>query len=225
MSIRGFFHSGSKPVAAPPPGGLPTDALMAYYEADTGITLSGSDVVGWDDLSGNGYHMGAPATPPTMGGDEVVFDLLTAQYLENATPVLVQPFVIYVVGYMDANFGYPTFYRESSLSASMGVTNTSPTYAYIQKGAYLEGTDGSVAHDQHQVYRGIFDNASSSIQVSAGTPTSGTIGSSASCTGIVMGIQNYTPGVIMRMKAMYVYSGEIPSDSDVKAYILDRWGI
>ncbi len=43
----------------------PTDltSVRAFYRADQGLTLVGSDVQQWDDLSGVGNHLSAPAAP------------------------------------------------------------------------------------------------------------------------------------------------------------------
>lgn len=46
-------------------GAPPATNLVAWFKADAGVTLSGSDVIQWNDQSGNGWHL----TPD--GGDDV----------------------------------------------------------------------------------------------------------------------------------------------------------
>ena len=43
-------------VPAPPPT-PPTSGLVAWWKADAGVTLSGSNVTGWADQSGNGHNI------------------------------------------------------------------------------------------------------------------------------------------------------------------------
>lgn len=60
MPISG--GGGYQVISAVPPNPLQIlgTNLLAWYRADTGVTLSGSNVTQWDDQSGNAYHLTVP---------------------------------------------------------------------------------------------------------------------------------------------------------------------
>ncbi len=49
-----------------PSGGPPTTGLKLWLKADVGVTLSGSNVTGWADQSGNGNNVVTATTSPTF---------------------------------------------------------------------------------------------------------------------------------------------------------------
>src|SRR5260221_2651489 len=40
--------------------------LLAWYKADAGVTLSGSNVTQWNDQTSNGYNLTPSTNPPTF---------------------------------------------------------------------------------------------------------------------------------------------------------------
>jgi lysophospholipase L1-like esterase len=74
-----FFPNGADPA----PGGVhavPTTNLLARYVAGEGITITGSGVSQWDDLSGNGHHAvqasdgNRPSSRTVLGKASISFD-------------------------------------------------------------------------------------------------------------------------------------------------------
>ena len=59
--------SAASVLALQTPSGIFGANLVAWARADTGVTLSGSNVTGWADQSGNGRNFSAFTTSPTFG--------------------------------------------------------------------------------------------------------------------------------------------------------------
>lgn len=76
----------------------------AWFKADAGITLSGADVTGWADQSGNARHMsGVAGKYPTLAANELAglpvvrFASANASYLTTGALTLAQPCSVYVL--------------------------------------------------------------------------------------------------------------------------------
>ena len=78
---------------------IPTTGLSLWLKADTGVTLSGADVTGWADQSGNGKNASAIGTPSlstisgktfmNFAGGFFVGDALLTQPLEEAQATIM----------------------------------------------------------------------------------------------------------------------------------------
>jgi hypothetical protein len=91
--------SATGPLALTVTGGAvtspPLTGLAAWYKADAGVTLSGSNVTGWADQSGNGNNLAPIASDPTFtasainGLPGINFNLSTAILARSTSPLSV----------------------------------------------------------------------------------------------------------------------------------------
>ena len=85
---------------------LPLDALIrslapaAWFRQGVGITVTGSGVSQWDDISGNGRHLlqGTDAARPALQADGSVLFNSTSHYLKCNAFTLTQPACVLWVG-------------------------------------------------------------------------------------------------------------------------------
>jgi hypothetical protein len=94
--------SASGPSAPPEPDVIFGAKLMSWHRGDLGVTLSGADVVTWEDQSGNGRTFTAPfGLRPTMGtlaGQAALsFAAPSMQYLELTGTSYGSPSALHVI--------------------------------------------------------------------------------------------------------------------------------
>lgn len=102
--------------------------VIAYFSADQGVTLNGSNVSQWNDLTGNGYDL-AQATASKQPTYTTVSGLPTVRFdgtndiLKSGTLTLPQPYQVIMVMRLQAyNAGSGAYACVLSLREDSGVT-------------------------------------------------------------------------------------------------------
>jgi hypothetical protein len=162
--------------------------------ADVIGSIPATTVVGsWDDLSGNGNRLtnGGGTDRPTLSGGGVAFD--------GTNDVLFSTFTLNQPAEIMAVWKIPSGKITNERFISAGALNNVGTYFQIGTPTkialfdtgLLTTTDNLVFDAPSQI-RGLFNNASSEIQINRGTTTSGTIGGSDPLGGISLGVNRGT---------------------------------
>lgn len=218
--VNGWKQGGSSPT-------LPTANLWAYYEADQGVT--GSPVSQWNDLSGNARHLtqGTSANRPTYNGTNTItfaYSTNSQHLFRTSTPTV--PYTVYVVGTIVTNSNYTII----TCDANSGSIN----HSMFGDGSQfrLTSNNGSnqigttlPANNTLVLMRGVFNGASSTVQINNAAAGTGNIGATAPNNFFMLGYDfgtgfagNFT------VRAVYIYQGAV-TDADVKAYTSWKWGV
>jgi ribosomal protein S11 len=107
-------------------------SLLARYDASvaSGYTLSGSDVTQWTDLTGNGYHLTANGTGPTITSINSVsaLNFNSSRGLIRASVPLNTEVTVFIVGKYSTNIeSYGSFMHHGSRDADWAIERNSTT--------------------------------------------------------------------------------------------------
>jgi hypothetical protein len=164
----------------------------AWFRMDQGITVTGSGVSQWDDISGNGRHLkqGADANRPALQADGTVLFNGTSHFLKCDAFTLNQPETVYLLFKQVSWTASDTFFdgnadatgRLYQLSSSPSMQASAGAALAVMAGPAI----GSVG-----VVSLVFNGASSSASVNNGAATTGDAGAS-NMGGFTLGTRGST---------------------------------
>lgn len=185
---RGVGFTSTGIVVATGLNPIPGLSPAAYFKFNTGITVTGSGVSQWDDQSGNGRHLkqGTDTNRPAQQVDgSILFDG-SDNYLKCDAFTLNQPVTIYVrakivTGVTDRYLWDGNNQNQcGSRQASSGVEMR------INSGADVATTGAPITIGAYFTSAAVYNGASSSIQINAGSPFTGNVGAS-NAAGFTLG--------------------------------------
>lgn len=96
--------------------------LISWHESGQGITLNGSDVADWADLSGNGFDFSQPtasAQPAYSAGvPEIVFDGVDEFLVgDDYSPTISQPITIFITARVNSSAGFKSVFDNTNGAA------------------------------------------------------------------------------------------------------------
>ncbi len=148
----------------------------ARYIAGRDVTLSGSDVVDWGDVSGNSRDLvqGTGANRPTYQSDGSILFNGTDEWLATGTFTLNQPFTVIFVGkqitWTSNDIIFDGFTYQSAMLAQGGVSPQVFPFA-----GSVGAVNGNWALDTTAVIQTVFNGASSLTSVN-GTDVAASVG-------------------------------------------------
>lgn len=212
----------------------PADLSPAFwYDASNSgsITLNGSNVSQWNDLSGNSRHLtqGTAASQPAYvsagqnGLNIVTFDGVDDALSRATTPALSQPFSIWMaMKFTTVTAGYRPISSGSTVQVLLSGSNLQ---LFAGTSATAAGTESTTA-----VVYGMVFNGSTSILRRNGVADANS-GSLAVSTGSIAGLSLASRGGTAFFSALSVFevvgvAGQISAGSmtSLEAYLKAKWG-
>ncbi|MGI9554876.1 MAG: hypothetical protein ACR2M6_02775 [Vampirovibrionia bacterium] len=172
FSIYEYTSDGTAPLLWTP---TQLTNVVVWLKADAGITLSGSDVTGWADQSGNSNDASASSSYPqlvtsaTNGLDVVSFDGAGSQIsISDAASIDLNSSsgTIFIVQYSDTTPSTSTSNRAVSKGLSYGLgigsdaTNTDQVFATINGGSQDSDPD-AITNSVYQILGVVYDSSTS----------------------------------------------------------------
>ena len=170
-------------------GFLPSDLanLELWTKYNSGITVTGSGVSQWDDVSGNGNHLkqGTDTNRPSKEGDgSILFDGVD-NFLKADAFTLVQPETIYFLGKQVSWTINDTFFDGNALNrAKLQQSPTTPSI--IAYAGSFSGSSSDLSVGAYGVVANIYNGASSVLQINNNPPITGDFGA-ADMGGFTLG--------------------------------------
>lgn len=190
------------------------------YIADTSnLTLSGTNVTAWADETANGYNLtnGTASEQPLWdaANSEVDFnpDAGTDDNLQRSSVTINQPFTFYVVFRTNVRAGLRVLYFNTATYFS--TNNTGDNYLWLYAGTGL--TDNHASVGSYQIVTGIYNGASSSLQVNEQAVSTGNAGTNA---GAVIRMGAGSNSEQFSIKRLIVRDG---ADSDADKLLMIRY--
>lgn len=152
-------------------------APAAWFRFNEGITVTGSGVSQWDDVSGNARHLlqGTDAARPALQADGSILFNGTSHFLKTAAFTLNQPTtVVLVVKQVSWTINDRFFDGNAALGGVLFMSATTPTIAIFAGSTAASNTNLAVG--ANGVVSAVFNGASSLIQVNANAATTGNAG-------------------------------------------------
>jgi len=160
-------------------GFLPSklEGLVMWTRYGSGITITGSGVSQWDDVSGNGNHLlqGTDAFRPSKEADgSILFD--GTDHRMSASFTLIQPETVYILGkhitWTSGDRWFDGAGANSGTGYMIGVSGDVKLYA-----GNFQTNPTNIPLDTYGVMTGVINGASSALQWENETPeTAGDIG-------------------------------------------------
>jgi len=231
-------QEGHAPVASVPFLPPQVGNLLIWQRADMGITLSGSNVSGWADQSGNGYNLtqGTPARRPVYNSTDAAYGsqatiqcaASAVQYMVNSgAPSSAQPFTTIIVGESTSGAGQQQFFGD-------GGTNTTGPFWTGSAWAYYAGVASVVSSNVSRaphVFAVVFNGASSALYID-GSQTAIANGSAGangfgSAPPLIVGSDGVAEHLNGKIAEFLVYSAALtPSQrKSIFTYLGARYGI
>lgn len=161
----------------------------AWFQFNTGITVTGQGVSQWDDQSGNGRHLkqGTDGARPALQADGSILFNGTDEYLKCDAFTLVQPETVYILGthvtWTGASQGH---WCDGEANNSMAIWDEGTTPEIDAFAGSRVGRNANLAVDTYGVVVAVFNGASSVLQVNNTTPVAGDCGA-ADAGGFTLG--------------------------------------
>lgn len=219
MSLTSSLYGGmtKKPEFGIIPSQLPGLKLWCRY--GQGITVTGSGVSQWDDVSGNGNHLkqATDANRPSKEADgSILFDGI-AHFLKADAFTLPQPVSVYLLS------------KEVTLTindivlcgenAGVYVQQTaSPTGLAINPGTTASSNNASYSADTYSIFSFVFNNTASLVQIDNGSPVVGGAGTTA-LGGITLGARS-TPSLYSNIQAKEVLVFSEAHNAETRAEVI-----
>jgi hypothetical protein len=191
-----------------PIGFLPSNltGLELWTRFNSGITVTGSGVSQWDDVSGNDNHLlqAADAARPSKEADgSILFDGI-AHFLKADAFTLVQPETIYILFKQVTWTGSDRIFDGNLINTGtlqqFGVT---PQLRLFAGSAF--GSE-SLTIDTYGVVTSVFNSTSSVLQINNDTPATGDVGVS-NMGGFALGVSGgSTQHSNIQVKEALIYS-------------------
>jgi len=184
--------------------------LKLWNRFDQGITVTGSGVSQWDDVSGNGNHLKQTTDnrrPAKQSDGSILFDAIN-DFLQADAFILTQPETIYLlVKQVTWDNGDAIFDGNTLNTGRLYQNGTTPTLSCYAGADGANTTD--LALDTYGVITVVFDhdNSLNLLQVNSGTPSTDTAFGTADMGGFILGAvatpSNYSN---IQIKEVLVYS-------------------
>lgn len=207
-TLHSSLHSNTS--GLPQFGFLPSDltGLKLWTRFNQGITVTGSGVSQWDDVSGEGNHLkqGTDANRMTLEADGSILGNGVDQYLvTDAFTELTQPNTIYLlfkqVSWTNSDNVYDGI--SGTKRHALFQTNASPQLKINAGGSIASAIAPAIG--AYAVVSSVYDNTSSILQLNNNTPVTGTAGTNG-LTGITLGAKNdATQFSNIQVKEMILY--------------------
>lgn len=159
---------------------LPSDlaGLKLWTRFNSGITITGSGVSQWDDVSGNGNHLlqGTDASRPSKEVDgSILFDGID-DALKAVAFTLVQPETVYILGKQITWTNQDRWFDGEDSNSGTLLQNVSTPEINLYAGSFLTNSI-SITLDTDVVISSVLNSDNSVLQLNNDTPsTAGTIG-------------------------------------------------
>jgi len=150
--------------------------LVAWYRYKKMITITGSGVSNWADVSGNGNDLqqGTDANRPSKESDgSILFDGIS-QYLKTAGFTLNQPTTIYLLARQVTWTDQESIFDGNTLNSGRFQQITPSPNVRILAGSSVTNTEWTV--NTYAILTCIFNGASSSLRVNNNTAVAGNAG-------------------------------------------------
>jgi len=161
--------------------------LKLWARFNSGITITGSGVSQWDDVSGNGNHLkqGTDTNRPSKeAGGSILFDGVD-NFLKADAFTLAQPETIYLLGQAVSHLSGDRFFDGNTASSGeMLLSGTTPQFS-IYAGAFA-GNNTDLVIGADSVISVVFNGALSLDQVDNNAPVTGNAGTS-NMGGFILG--------------------------------------
>lgn len=190
----------------------------AWFPFGVGITSAAGAVSQWDDQSGNGRHLKqATATnQPTLEADgSITFDGVD-NFLKCDAFTLDQPETVYLLFKQITWTSTERIFSGNALSSGDLVQLTSTPQIGLFAGTATSLV--SMTLDAYGVIAGVFNGASSSIQLNSGTPATGNCGA-ANMGGFTLGASG-APGGWANIQVKEVIIFAAAHDSTQRAAVI-----
>lgn len=147
---------------------------VLWLRADLGITLSGSNVSGWADQSGNGNNasQGTSANQPSYNvadsqyGGRPTVQFSGSQFMSLASHFPAQPFTVYIVGQSTSGTGQQEMFADSGHNVSLLIATGGSTSWSMYAGTALVSS-GNTRQNVAQAFAMVFNGASSKLYVNS----------------------------------------------------------
>lgn len=189
--------SFKRPFAGGPPTAPLTGSLI-WWRADT-VTLSGSNITQFNDLSGNGNNIPSTLTAATQTASDSTYNnkataSMAGTSVYGLTSVsITQPMTYYCVGHLSSLGAYQSFFDSASGGRNyVGIDPSNIPTMYAGTTLVPYGTAG--VWSTKSAVCNIYDGASSQYAINAGTPSN--LSSTPGTSGITqINLLGYSAGV------------------------------
>lgn len=217
---------------APPPTPDDISGLEGWYDADdsASLTLSGSDVTQWDDLSGNGRHLEGVEGTPTLvsaglnGRDIIRFAALDNMYVASANrATLSQPNTFFAV--MRYESGSRSFAIDAEINSERHILALNESGG---KGMYA-GTwaTGGTSDTSWHIFSALFDTTDSTLREDGAALFTGQDVGTRPFETTNIGGRSTSDGLNGDVAEVLIYSRALTSQEidDVESYLSSKWGV
>ncbi len=199
---------------------LPSDLsnLVAWYQFNKGITVTGAGVSRWYDQSGNGNHLlqGTDTNRPSKESDgSVLFDGVD-NFLKADTFTFVQPETIYILVNQVSWTSTDVLYDGDAGTGGQLIQRGSSPQLGLNAGTLLSGTNGPLI-GTYGVMSVVLNGGSSRLQLNKDTALTGNAGSN-DMDGFTLAARPTGPDRFgnIQVKEVILYSGAHAADERTK---------
>ena len=202
-----------------PSGFLPSDLanLELWTRFNQGITVTGSGVSQWDDVSGNGNHLkqGTDTNRPSKEGDgSILFDGVD-NFLKADAFTLVQPETVYILFKQITWTSGNRTWDSGAASTTLFQTGTTPSLSLFASATLAEV---DLTLDTYGIVSSVVNGASSVLQLNNDSPITGNAGIN-DMGGFTLGArENASSFANIQVKEVLVYS--VAHDATTRAEVI-----
>jgi len=210
-----------KQMGGGPVGFLPSelDGLKLWTRFNQGITVTGSGVSQWDDVSGNGNHLkqGIDASRPSKESDGSLLLDGADDFMKADAFTLVQPETVYLLfNRISWTISDGVFDGNTALSMLLNSSPTTPSLALFA-GTGNDPVTVAATLGSYVPLCAVFNGSSSVIQVDSTTSSTGNPGAS-NAGGFTLGRRAGGAFGNIQVKEVLIYS--TPHDAATRAKVI-----